>query len=110
MEELTKKQRTLAQNRALHKLFDMVSKECANNGVTVEMILSERPEIPVTPRFVKEVWRDMQYQMLGKLSTRDLNTKDIDEVFEPFAMLCARLGIEMHFPSFEELMLRDLTK
>lgn len=108
MDEVNEKPLTRQQQKALHKLFDMVSQEFVNNGITMQMLLEEVHDIPVTPHLIKEVWREMQYKMLGKLSTRNLSTKDVDTVFEPFGMMVARLGIEVNFPSIDEIMLRTL--
>jgi len=104
-------QRTLTQNRALHKYFTLVAQEARNNGVSVKMMLDRMPDadIPLTPQIIKEIWKLFQNNILGKNHTAELTTKEIDEVFEPFSkFLAENYDIVLPFPSFEALMLNDL--
>jgi len=104
---ITEKQRTLQQNKALHKLFQIVSDEFNLAGLTVQIVLEQMAELTWTPILVKELWRQLQIAMLQKGSTTDLTTKEIDTVFEPFAKFVAEQGIDIYFPSVEEIMLRS---
>lgn len=103
----SEKPRTHLQNRALHKLFAIVSDQLNNEGQTVQRVLDQMIELRWTPILVKELWRQVQVIVLGKESTTELTTKEIDEVFEPFAKFVADQGLEIHFPSIEELMMQD---
>ena len=102
----TEKQRTLQQNRALHKLFGMISEQLNLAGLDVRMVLKPGIEISWTPDMVKEyLWRPIQKAMLNKTSTTELTTKEIDEAFAPLKHhLAEKFGIEQEFPSLESII------
>lgn len=105
------KKRTLQQNKALHKLFQIICDELNDAGLDVMTTLHQEMEIPWTPTMIKELlWRPTMRAMLGKESTTEMTTKDLDTIFEPIARYLAKKGIETHFPSIEEIMLANLTK
>lgn len=103
------KQRTLSQNRALHKLFEIISWELNMAGLDIATTFQEGIDLPWTPIMVKELlWRPSQRIMLNKESTADLETKEIDIVFEPIAKFLAQKGLEVHFPTSRKLCLKTL--
>ncbi len=100
------KQRTSQQNRALHLLFTMIAERLNEAGLEMKKVLKPEVEIRWTPDSIKEyLWRPVQKIMLGKESTTQLSTKDIDQVF---MVICRHLGekfgVETSFPSIETLM------
>ncbi len=98
--EKQQRQRTLAQNRALHKFCEEVSNECVAHGVTIEVFL-QNAEVEVTPEIVKSLWRKFGEIMFGKKSTADLTTSEFSKVGQEMARHLAMRGIEMEFPSEE---------
>lgn len=75
-------------------------------------VLKPSIEIRWTPHNIKEyLWRPVQIASLGKESTKDLNTKEIDIVWETLnRFLGERLGVHVPFPSLEEQGLEELAK
>lgn len=100
------KQRTLRQNRALHKMFTQIAEQLNDSGLDMRRTLKEDVDIPWTPETVKEfMWRPVQKAQLGKESTTELTTKDIDDVFETLnRYLGEKHGIVVLFPSVEEII------
>lgn len=102
------KQRTLSQNRALHKLFEIIAWELNMAGLDIATTLKDGIDLPWSPIMVKELlWRPSQRIMLNKESTTELTAKEIDLVFEPIAKFLAQKGLVVNFPSVEEIMLRS---
>ena len=55
------------------------------------------------------IWRPLQKALLLKQSSKDLTTQEIDQVFEVMHReLFVPLGIELTFPSIEEVMRKNL--
>jgi len=102
--------RTNQQNRALHVLFNLLAEELNEHGLDMKKTLKPEVDIPWNPVTVKEyLWRPIQQAQLHKTSTKDLTTKEIDEVFDTINKhLGERLGIHVPFPSIEELMLGEI--
>lgn len=100
------KQRTLQQNKALHKYFTYLAAGLNASGFDMKKTLKESVEIPWTPETVKDwLWRPIQQAQLGKESTTELTTKDIDEVLDVLTRhLGEKLGISVEFPSVESLI------
>lgn len=97
--------RTERQNRALHKYFDLLSKELNEGGFNVQVVLKEKLEVDWTPDLVKELlWRTAQKVILGKKSTKQLNkTEDITVVYEHLNRhLGEKFGVHVEFPRFED--------
>lgn len=97
-----KNNRTLAQNRSLHKLFQMVSfalnelgHEFNYTGVKGK-ILSTR----YTPEIVKNFfWRPIQITLFDIQSTKDLNTQQINEIVDVIVKYFGEKGVVIEFPS-----------
>lgn len=100
-------QRTNQQNRALHKLYTDIATHCVAHGIDQKTVINqfEKFETPVTPEAVKETWRIIQSNMYpGKTSTTQLETHEVDKVYEVFALFWSRLTHEeFPFPSYESL-------
>ena len=110
--EQRKKQRTIQQNRALHKLFDLYAETLNNAGLDMKRTLKQDAEIPWRQETVKEfLWRPVQKALLGKVSTTELTTKEIDEVFEVLNKHLGQThGVHVPFPSIEGILLEMQSK
>lgn len=100
------KQRTLRQNKALHKYFTYLAAGLNASGFDMKKTLKESVEIPWTPETVKDwLWRPIQQAQLGKESTAELTTKDIDEVYDTLNRHLGQItGLYVPFPSVDELI------
>lgn len=102
------KPRTEQQNKALHVLFGQLA-DCLNDqGLTMLKVLKPHVDVPWSARTIKEyIWRNVQEAQLGKKSTTELNSNEVDMVF---ATIHRHLhlnfpGIDLPpFPSIETLM------
>lgn len=97
-------QRTPLQNRALHLYFQLVADALNNAGLEKAVVLKGM-EIPWSKDSIKDdLWRPIQKALLGKESTTELNTKEIDEIFDVLNRHLAKFGIHEEWPSIEEIM------
>lgn len=97
--------RTLTQNKALHKYLELVAHELQNGGHTMQDVVSKinMCEIPPTTRTVKEIiFKPIQEAVLGKKSTTELTTAEVNQVYEVMSMFLAKeFEISLPFPSQE---------
>ena len=107
-----KKKRTLLQNRALHLYFTKLANELNGAGYDMRKVLKPGIEIPWNPEMIKNhLWRPIQIAQLDKVSTTELNTKDIDEVYQVISKHMAdKFGIDVPWPSEEELLMQSRVK
>lgn len=98
--------RTRQQNNALHLLFNLLSDGLNDAGLDMVHTLKPGTEIPWTSQNVKEfLWRPIQEAQLGKKSTTELTTKEIDQVFDTLNRhLGNKFKLHVPFPSIEEVM------
>lgn len=106
------KQRTSQQNRALHLLFTHLAEELNDAGFDMRKTLKPGVEIPWSGKTIKEyLWRPIMKAQLGKESTTEMTTKDIDRVFETINRhLGEKFGLHVDFPSVESIMMDLRTK
>jgi len=110
------KQRTLTQNRALHLMFEHLALELSEAGLDMKKTLKPEVDIPWEKESVKTwLWKPLQMALLGKESTTELTTKDIDKVMNVLTRhLGTKFGVEIMFPSIEtimmEKMINDITR
>lgn len=106
MENKEEKQRTIKQNRALHLLFNQLAEELNNAGLDMRKTLKPKINIPWSGETIKEyLWRPIMKSQLGKESTTELNTKDIDAVFDTINRhLGEKFGFNISFPSIETII------
>jgi len=99
-------QRTTKQNAALHKMFGMLSDELNEKGLNMRAVLKPSVEIRWTPEMIKEyIWRPIQKAQLGKESTTELTTAEVDKVFATIQHhIGEKFEIELSFPSIKSLM------
>lgn len=108
------KQRTSAQNRALHSGFQEIADRFNEKGYGVEQVLEIMNwslELSWTKTLVKEVlFKQIEKIMFDKTSTADLTTKELQEVWENMSRGIAPTEVYVPFPSIEGEMLDDLIK
>jgi len=111
MESKEEKQRTLTQNRALHLYFTHLADELNGAGYDIRKTLKPSIDIPWSGKTIKEyLWRPVMEAQLGKKSTTEMTTKDIDKVFDVINRhLGEKFGLSVSFPSIES-MITTLTK
>ena len=102
-------QRTRQQNNALHKYFRLLSDTLNEAGLGMKKVLKPEIEIDWTAELVKEyLWRPVMKAQLGKKSTTELTTTEIDKILETITRhLGEKFGIEQDFPSIESIMWRE---
>lgn len=100
------KQRTLQQNRALHKWFELLADNLNTAGLDMRKTLKESVEIPWSADTVKEyMFKPIMKAQLDKTSTTQLTTKEIDLVFDTITKyLGEKHGVYQDFPTIEALL------
>ena len=95
--------RTLLQNSAMHKYFQLLGDELNAAGLDMRRTLKKSIDIPWTPVSVKEhLWRPIQEIVIGVASTTKLDRKQVSEVYEVLARhMAERHGISTAFPQRE---------
>ena len=103
------KQRTLKQNNALHKLFELYVTALNDAGYSVQVVLKKVPELSWSKYNFKElIWRRFQQAELGKNSTTELSTKDIDKIYDEVnRFLSEEFYITEPFPSIKEILMKQ---
>lgn len=93
--ESPSKQRTLTQNRAMHKFCQMLADTLNGAGYDQMKVLQHDADIPWSQVTVKELlWKPVQKAMLNKESTTEANRKDYSEVHKVLCRhLASKLGI-----------------
>lgn len=102
------KVRTKQQNKAIHVLFREYAQTLNEAGLDMRKTLKPEVAIPWNEKTVKEfLWRPIQKAQFGKVSTTELTTKEIDQVFETLNRhIAEKFGLHVPFPSVEELILK----
>lgn len=98
------KQRTNLQNRSLHKYCTEVSDLLKEHGIPIAVFF-QNVEVDPTMETVKTLFRSIAKSKFGKESTSDLNTFELQEVFEEVNRHISQWGIHVPWPSYEELSL-----
>lgn len=89
--------RTIRQNKALHVYFELVAEELNNAGLYIANVI--RADAPWNKDRVKElIWKTTQEKMLGKRSTKELTTGEIDKVYDVVNRALSDKGIHVEFP------------
>lgn len=106
MEQTQEKKHTDQQNKALHVLYTLLAKALNDAGLDMRKTLKPGVEIQWNAKGVKEyLWRPIQEAQLQKRSTTELNTKEIDMVFDTLNRhLGQRFNLHIPFPSVEEII------
>jgi len=106
METKEEKIRTDKQNRSLHLYFTQLAEMLNQSGLDMRKVLKPSINIPWTAKSIKEhLWRPIMKIQLGKKSTTEMTTKDINEVYDTINRhLGEQFGITVEFPSIESLI------
>lgn len=100
---MTEKQRTLTQNKAIHKYFVELTTELNNQGITLNILL-KNIEVDLTPMAIKDIFRKIGEVKYGKKSTKDLTTVEIQECYEELNRHVSQHGVHIPFPSIENFI------
>ena len=105
MEEGLRKQRTMAQHRALHKYFRALATDLNMAGYDMTRVMKEGVPIPWNEDMVKEhLWKPIMRVMLEHLSTTEMTTQEVDQVYQVLSRhLAQKFGVATAFPSREEV-------
>lgn len=97
------KNRTSQQNKALHLYFTLLATALNEAGFDLKKVLLPEVDIPFSPYNIKEyLWRPVQEAQLGKKSTTQLTTSEIDIIYDTVNRAIAeRTGISIPFPSID---------
>ena len=80
---ITRGQRTVKQNNALHAYLRDVSEQMCARGMDMREVLKPTVEITPTMQIVKDhMWKPIQAKVLDKTSTSDLTTQEVDMVYQ----------------------------
>lgn len=99
-----KKARSLLQNNALHKWFELLAIELNERGLDMKKVLERIVSIPWKKETIKEcLFKPIMNDQVLKDSTADLTSKEVDEVFETInRFLAEEFGVHIPFPSITE--------
>lgn len=101
-------QRTITQNKALHLLFTHIAETLNDAGMDMRATLKPGIEIPWDGKMIKEyIWKPILKAKTGKDSTTQMNTKDIDSIFDIINRTLAEKGLHVPFPSIDEVMFKQ---
>ena len=103
--EILAKQRTLLQNAALYKYFELLAISLNDGGLEIHMeYLGKEIDVPWNKDSVKErLWRPIQEALYGTKSTTKLETDMVGKVYEVLNRhLASAHGIFVPFPEQEK--------
>ena len=98
----TGKQRTLTQNRALHKFCSMLAEQLNDAGYDFRTFVKEGYPVPFNESLVKEhLWRPIQKAVTGKESTTKPETHEYSKIYDVLNQKLAEHGVFVPWPSKE---------
>lgn len=94
----------------MHRYFALLAEALNDAGLDMKAVLEPGVAIPWTPENVKNhLWRPLQEAYKGKESTTELDTKEVQEIYETLnGHLGTKLKVHVPWPSVEEIMLSSL--
>lgn len=108
---MEKPQRTITQNRCLHMMFNQVSDQLIGAGIDQRTVVKDLDgySAPITPEFLKLVFKQIMYTMYRKTSTTELTTNEMTTCFDVFQkFLGENYGLDISWPSNDSLALQAL--
>ena len=98
-----KSQRTLKQNKCMHKYFELLAQELNGAGLDMRKTLKPSVEIPWTKESVKEhLWKPIQEAMINRESTTKLNTAEVGDIYSVLNRhMGEKHGIYVGWPHYE---------
>jgi len=94
------RQRTIQQNKSLHKFCDELAKEANNHGVSMKAVVQDL-QVDWSMESVKSIVHAISKAKYGKTSTADLTTKELSDCCEEVQKIFLEQGVHVEFPSFE---------
>lgn len=102
------RQRTISQNKSLHKYCDTIAGKMNDAGLTQRELVGrfrEGFELPVTMGMIKDIFREVGKAMFKKESTKDLTTIEVKKVYEVVDQRFGEItGVRAEWPSLENQM------
>ncbi len=95
------KQRTLKQNKSLHKFCTELAQEANNHGVSMRAVM-ENITCDWSMESVKSIVHAISKAKYNKTSTADLTTKELSDCCAEVQKIFLEQGVLVNFPSFEE--------
>ncbi len=98
--------RTLKQNSALHKFFEIIASELNDLGeeFTYQGLSVKAISTMYTPDIVKNFfWRPIQIALFNIESTKDLKSKEINDIIDVITKFFGERGVYVEFPNKEQL-------
>lgn len=109
-----RKNRTNAENRALHLYYKFVAIELVKIGFDhheTDYITGEIIEIPFTgPLFKDLIWRKLQITMFKITSTTKLKTHMINAILDVLSLWLGEKGIQVNFPNTMDMLIKQYEK
>lgn len=98
--------RSSKQNRALHKFFGIISEQL--NEMGLEFTYGGVRGFELSCRYSADIiknylWRPIQVALFEIESTKNINTKQINEITDVIAKWFGDKGVVLEFPSIETL-------
>ena len=96
--------RTIQQNKAMHKYFELLAEALNDAGLDVQKTLKHDIEIPWNRNLIKElIWRPVQEAMTDKESTTELDTVEPSAIHAVLSRhLGEKFGIFVPWPCWED--------
>ena len=98
--------RTTKQNSALHLFLRKLADALNDAGLDMKAVLKPEVEIPWSGDTAKEnLWKPVQMAMLGKESTKDLDTVEVSQVYDTLNRhIASKFGVSVPFPEIYRLL------
>jgi len=98
------KQRTIQQNKAIHKGCQNIADVLVENGISLNKVIKNL-EIRPSMESVKDIFRSIAESKYGIKSTTELKSNQVTEVWEDLIKAVSEsTGIFIPFPSKEEFI------
>lgn len=88
----------------MHLWFSQIADEMMEKGLEFSEVVPHNIDISITPEYLKSVFQAIAKKMYGKKHTSQLTKHELSEVGKVFERWVLGLGIEIRFPSYEELL------
>lgn len=100
------KHRTIQQNKALHKFFELVSEQLNDAGYDVRKTLKHDFELDWTPLLVKEIiFKSIIKAKFGKSKTSELSSGELQLAYDELNRhFVTKFGIHIPFPSLDTML------
>jgi len=108
--EKQKVYRTNKQNAALHKYLGDLANALEESGIDQKMFIDKLKgwTIPITPEFLKEIWKIKQEKMFMHESTTKLTTSEINRIYDVINKFTSQeFGVSEAFPSMEAILIKS---